>query len=150
MPRFAWSCLVLSALALPLASCFNEEWTCPTCPAENSGRIVIRVPTNLDVDSIQVTLDGGPSYSVRRGRERSFDGLARGTHTVSAAVFRFDPNTGLPASRSLALEITLERGETRTVEFHHDFARVVLAPVPAPPAGEIVAAAPRAARSGAG
>lgn len=119
MPRATWSRLVPLLLALPLASCFDADTTCPTCPPENSARIVVQVPANGEVDSIHVVLDGGPRATVRRGTARSFEGLSRGVHSL--ALVRWYEDFGLITTRSTTMRVVLDQGETRVLIFHGDF-----------------------------
>ncbi len=128
MPRIAWSRLVILLLALPLASCSNDEGTCPTCPPDNSGRIEVVLALNGEADSLHVNVDGGDSLTVRRGRRVSFEGLSAGAHSVK--VRRYFEAFDFVTSRASSVEIRLEQGEARVIVFHNDFPLVADASVP--------------------
>lgn len=119
MPRLAWSRLLILLLALPLASCFDGEATCPTCPPDNSGRIDVPLPQNGEADSLHVFLDGGARVTVRRGGRASFQGLSSGAHSVE--VVRWFEDFGLITTRSSVVEVRLEPGEARVIVLHNDF-----------------------------
>jgi len=139
MPRITWSCLLLLVLALPLASCFTNPSTCPTCPAEQSGRIEfvarpVRLPggssfDTLRLDSVHVSVDGGARVTALPGQRLTFDGLDSGAHDVK--IVRWILHNSLPESPTSNLRIELARGETRTIVFHGDFPLVSWSPPPA-------------------
>jgi hypothetical protein len=137
MPRIAWSSLVILVLALPLASCFDDEGTCPTCPPEKSSRIdfiarPVQLQSNnrdtLKLDSVHVSVDGGSRVTARPGQRLTFEGLSRGAHDVK--IVRWFTHNDISESRSSSLQIELTQGETRVIDFHDDFARVAWWPVP--------------------
>lgn len=137
MPRVAWGCLLLLVLALPLASCFNDESPCPTCPKQNSGRISVVVrrlvlpsypPDTLRLDSTQVRLDGGPTTTGRPGRTLTFVGLSRGRHEVK--IVRWYTHNGLIESTGSTVLIELEEGELLIIDIHADFPRIAWSPPP--------------------
>lgn len=136
MPRIAWSRLLILLIALPLASCFDGQEACLTCPPENSGRIDVLVPLLGETDSLHVNLDGGARVTVRRGRRVSFEGLSAGVHTVQVVRW-FEDFSGV-TSKTSVVEVRLERGDSRVILFHNDFPLVSAASPPghisAPPA----------------
>ena len=144
MPRFAWCRLTILLLALPLVSCLDDS-SCPTCPPERSASIIVWVVPIFDADSVHVSLDDGPTYSVARSDSLRLGTLLQGRHTLKSRVSHQDLT-----SASSVVDILLERGETRTVVFHHDFPAVVMAPEPAPSTGVIVASAVSSTRRGLG
>ena len=131
MPRVAWRHLLVAPTALAaltIVSCFHEAGECPTCPALDSGRIVVRVPKAGRVDSIHVRLDGGPRVTVRRDRSHAFENLTAGTHEVD--ITRWFIIDFILTSRTSSLRIKLDRGESRAIDFHNDFPVVTWAPMP--------------------
>ena len=140
MPRLAWSLPIIAVLALTLVSCFDDVKDCPTCPPVKSGRIEVFLPGTFDIDSVRVGIDAPPQYRLRRGETGSFASLSAGTHTLNSIIYRQDIN-GLLQTTTSTISVELDRGETRTVVFHHDFPVVVWAPPPAGPADARIAAA---------
>ena len=140
MPRVRWSPLVLALLALPLVSCFQDVGDCPTCPPENSGSIGFVLPGTFDLDSVRVGLNGPPEFLLKRGQGGRFADLRKGTYTINATLYRSDANS-IVSSRSATLSVVLDRGESRTVVFHHDFPVIVWAPPAVSPADVRMAAA---------
>jgi hypothetical protein len=122
MPRPIWiaPAAVLS-FALAVGSCASNDIKCPTCPPENGARI--EVFAVIDLDSVQVSVDGGAHATIDFNTRHVFDGLSPGQHTVAARIFRVVDF--VPTTTDLVLRINLDRGEARTVLFHHDFAGVV-------------------------
>jgi len=134
MPRVAWSRLLVAPVALvalTVVSCFDEASDCPTCPPVDSGRIVVGVTTDGLVDSVHVRVDGGPQVTVIKGRSRALENLTAGAHDVT--VVRWFSIDQIVTFRTTALEIRLERGETRTITFHNDLPLVSWAPMPDAP-----------------
>jgi hypothetical protein len=119
MLRIAWSRLAILALGLSLASCLDDDKACPTCPPDNSARVVVQVSGQGLVDSVHVALDGGASVAAYRDERVIIGGLARGTHDV--AIVRWIQTGGISAPRSSSFQIQLEQGETRLIVFHNDF-----------------------------
>jgi hypothetical protein len=149
MLRIRWSLVAIALLSLPLVSCFSDVGDCPSCPPVASASIGLFLPSTFDLDSVHVGLGGPPSYRLRRGQFGSFNELQAGTYTVNAILFRTDVN-GILQSKPVSVSIELQRGETRTVVFHHDFPAVVWAPEAAPDAGVQLLAARPIARARAG
>jgi hypothetical protein len=131
MLRIRWSLVAIALLSLPLVSCFSDVGDCPTCPPVASARIGIFLPGTFDLDSVYVGLGGPPRFRLRRGQSGSFNELQAGTYTVNAILFRTDVN-GILESKPVSVSVELQRGETRTVVFHHDLPVVVWAPEAAP------------------
>ena len=133
MPRVAWSRLLVAPVvlvALTVVSCFDEASECPTCPAVNSGRIVVGVTSDGLVDSVHVRVDGGSQVTVIKGRSRAFENLSAGAHDVT--VVRWFNIDQVLTFKSSALQIRLERGESRSITFHNDLPLVSWAPMPEP------------------
>ena len=137
MPRIAWSFLLLLVLALPLASCFDDESSCSTCPPEKSSRIdFIARPVRLQsqgsdtlrLDSVHVSVDGGSRLTVRSGERMRIDGLSSGAHDLRFV--RWFTHNGAIESKSSNLQIRLARGETRVIEFNQDLMLVAWWPLP--------------------
>ena len=121
MSRFIRFALAAVALALALGSCASQDVKCPTCPPENSARI--EVFGVIDLDSVQVSIDGAPRVTVSFLNRHVFGGLSKGAHTLDARVFRTVNFT--PEVSNVSLTVRLNEGEARTVAFHHDFGIVV-------------------------
>ncbi len=119
MSRLAWIRLAIVLIALPLASCFNDETTCPTCPPDNSGRIDVLLTQNSPVDSLHVTIDSGQPVTLKRGGRTSFRDLSAGSH--SFIVVRFYNDFGFVFSRTTTLAVRLAQGETRVIVLHNEF-----------------------------
>jgi hypothetical protein len=131
MPRLAWSRLLVAPVALvalTVVSCFDEASECPTCPAVDSGRIVVEVKPDGLVDSVHVRVDGGPQVTVIKGRSHAFGNLSPGPHEVT--IIRWFYIDQVLTSRTSALQIRLERGESRSITFHNDLPLVSWAPMP--------------------
>ena len=121
MPRVAWSHLLVAPIALvalTVVSCFDEASECPTCPAVDSGRIVVGVPRHGLVDSVHVRVDGGPQVTVIKDRSHTFENLSAGAHDVT--IIRWFYIDQVLTFRTSSLEVRLERGESRTITFHND------------------------------
>ncbi|MBI1795859.1 MAG: hypothetical protein HY076_05000 [Candidatus Eisenbacteria bacterium] len=120
MARSTW--IALAAIAVVMAiGCASNDIKCPTCPPANSGRI--EVFAVIDLDSVHVSVDGGPQATVTFNHRRDFTGLAKGTHTLTATIFRVVDF--VPTTTDVKIQVLLDDGETRTVLFHHDFTGVV-------------------------
>ena len=148
MPRITWNRLIVLLFALPLGSCIGDETsTCSTCPLDLSARLNIAVSSTGLVDSVHITVDGGPRVTVKRGGRRSFEGLSAGLHQISTVRWFSDQGVAFrrPADR---FQIRLERGETRAIVFHNDFPLITALPHPASPDGEPERDGSAAARMG--
>ena len=129
MPRIASRKLLLLLLALPLASCFDDVKTCSTCPPDLSASLEVTLPQTSLLDSVQVSVDGGATLTVRRGRHGAVERLSGGSHQVK--VVRWFSSEGIASSKTSYLEVVLERGETRFITFHNDFPLITWSPLPA-------------------
>jgi hypothetical protein len=145
MPRFAWIRLIVLLFALPVASCFDAETDCPTCPPVDSGRIDVLLPQDGEADSAHVNLDGGARVTLRRGKRISFEGLSPGGHSIK--VVRWYSDFGVITSTTSLVEIWLEKGETRVLVFHNNFPLVADAQWPGHAPGAL-AAGPTPGRAG--
>jgi hypothetical protein len=123
MSRLAWIRLAIVLIALPLASCFNDEGTCPTCPPDNSGRIDVLLAQDGDADSLHVTMDGGQRITLKRGKRISYTQLSAGTH--SFVLVRWFEDFGLITTRTTTVDVKLAPGEARVILMHNDFPLVV-------------------------
>jgi len=131
MPRVAWSRLLVAPIALvalTIVSCFDAPGECPTCPAADSGRLVVEVKPNGLVDSVHVRVDGRPQVTVIKGRSRTIENLSAGTHDVT--IVRWFYIDQILTFRTSSLQISLERGESRSITFHNDLPLVTWAPMP--------------------
>ena len=146
MPRIAWNRLIVLLFALPLASCIGGETSkCSTCPRENSARIVVFAQPlrlsnggvdTLRLDSILVRVDGGPRVRVLPGqRVTCGTDLVPGIHGVN--LVRWFLHNGLPEARTTDVQVSIERGETRTIVFQHDFPLISWQPLPTDRADEL-------------
>lgn len=139
MSRFLRVALAALALAVVLGAC-SQDFKCSTCPPADSARI--EVFGVIDLDSVQVSIDGAPRVTVSFLNRHVFGGLAKGVHRLDAKVFRTVNFT--PEVRDLSVEVHLNDGEARTVVFHHDFVGVVRAEPIVDPGREPLALARRA------
>ena len=119
MSRAAMAVPFIALFAFTLTSCSGDVNKCGTCPPVNSGLIKIAVSQTGLVDSVQVSMDGGPVVTVKRKHEADFNNLSAGTHQVQTV--RWFNDFGIPVSRSQTIYIELGQGETRTIQFHNDF-----------------------------
>lgn len=131
MPRVAWRHLLaapIALVALTVVSCFDQPSECPTCPAADSGRIVVAVTPDGLVDSVHVRVDGGPQVTVIKSRSHTFENLSAGAHDVT--VIRWFYIDQVLTFRTSSLQILLDRGESRNITFHNNLPLVSWAPMP--------------------
>lgn len=119
MPRVAWSCLVVLLFALPLASCFDQETSCPTCPAEASARIAVRLPLGAEADSLHVWMDSGDSTTVKRGGFATYTKLLPGVYTLTTSRWYF--KDFVLSVKTASVQVKVQAGEYRVITFQSDF-----------------------------
>ncbi|HKQ56350.1 MAG TPA: hypothetical protein VJY35_00665 [Candidatus Eisenbacteria bacterium] len=119
MSRTAWSRLAILLVCLPIASCIGDDPKCTTCPPENSAKVDVVVTQFGLVDSVHISIDGGATQTVKRGRRGTIADLSPGVHSV--ATVRYFSSEGLVFPRSETFQIKLARGESRTIVFHNDY-----------------------------
>lgn len=127
MPRVVWSRFLVLLIALPLASCFERGASCPTCPPEKSGRIAVILVQGAGPDSLHVTLDGGARRTVRRNSRVTFTDLGAGLHSVTVVRWYF--KEFVLSSKTGSVEIHLQPGEFRVINYHNDFPMITDASV---------------------
>lgn len=146
MPRAVVALILTLLFVLMIPSCASKKVDCPTCPPENSAKLLmVTVPTEfsktVDFDSLHVRLDGGAPVTFRRGTNGRFTELSAGTHSLSATIYRKDIDLNVLTS-VVSFEVVLQRGESRAIYFHHNVPVVVLGP--GAPDGGVIAARPQA------